>query len=129
MDRQVLIEEKHVLLKNGLGEKLQKKHALELEITKEFEELKRLDFAREARSSNDRRGIVMLCCLGLVAGFAAGAALGGPWTFLAPIAGFGLGLMGDMTLIRRGLRGISKNAGRWVDIRERELNREESKEV
>jgi len=71
----------------------------------------------------------MLCCLGLVAGFAAGAALGGPWTFLAPIAGFGLGLMGDMTLIRRGLRGISKNAGRWVDIRERELNREESKEV
>jgi len=71
----------------------------------------------------------MLCCLGLVAGFAAGAALGGPWTFLAPIAGFGLGLMGDMTLIRCGLRGISKNAGRWVDIRERELNREESKEV
>ena len=71
----------------------------------------------------------MLCCLGLVAGFAAGAALGESWAFLAPIAGFGLGLIGDFTLIRHGLRGISKNAGRWVDIRERELNREESKEV
>ncbi len=71
----------------------------------------------------------MLCCLGLVAGFAVGATLGGPLAFLAPIAGFGLGLIGDFTLIRRGLRGISKNAGRWVDIRERELHREESKEV
>ena len=37
----------------------------------------------------------MLCCLGLVAGFAAGAALGGPWTFLAPIAGFGLARAGS----------------------------------
>jgi hypothetical protein len=71
----------------------------------------------------------MLCCLGLVAGFAAGAALGGPWIFLAPIAGFSLGLIGDMTLIRRGLHGIHINAEREVDMRERELNREESKEV
>ena len=47
MDTQVLIEEKHVLLKNGLCEKLQKKHALELEITKEFEELKRLEISLE----------------------------------------------------------------------------------
>jgi len=50
MDTQVLIEEKHVLLKNGLGEKLQKKHALELEITKEFEELKRLEISLEKRA-------------------------------------------------------------------------------
>jgi hypothetical protein len=71
----------------------------------------------------------MLCCLGLVAGFAAGAAIGGPWTFLAPIAGLGLGLIGDFTLIRHGLHGISKNAGRWVDMKERELHHEESKEV
>ena len=71
----------------------------------------------------------MLCCLGLVAGFAAGAALGGPWTFLAPIAGLGLGLIGDLSLIRRGLHGIHKNAERWVDTRERELYHEESKEV
>jgi hypothetical protein len=71
----------------------------------------------------------MLCCLGLVAGFAADAALGGPWTFLAPIAGFGLGLIGDFTLIRRGLRGISKNAGRWMNMREREPHHAESKEV
>lgn len=71
----------------------------------------------------------MLCCLGLVAGFAVGAALGGSWTFLVPIAGFGLGLIGDMTLIRRGLHGIHKNAERWVNMRERELHQEESKEV
>jgi hypothetical protein len=47
MNTQVLIEEKHVLLKNKLGEKLQKKHALELEITKQFEELKRLEISLE----------------------------------------------------------------------------------
>lgn len=71
----------------------------------------------------------MLCCLGLIAGFAAGATLGGPWAFLAPIAGFGLGLIGDFTLIRRGLHGIHKNAERWVNVRERELHRAESEEV
>jgi len=71
----------------------------------------------------------MLCCLGLVAGFAAGAALGGPWTFLAPIAGLSVGLIGDFTLIRRGLHGIHKNAERWVHMRERDLHHEESKEA
>ena len=43
MSTQLLLEERHVLLKNKLGEKLQKKHVLELEINKQFEELKRLE--------------------------------------------------------------------------------------
>jgi hypothetical protein len=71
----------------------------------------------------------MLCCLGLVAGFAAGAALGGPWTLLAPIAGLGLGLIGDLTLIRHGLHGIHRNAERWINMREHRTNHQESKEV
>ena len=60
----------------------------------------------------------MLCCIGLVAGFAIGAAIGGPWTFLAPFAGFGLGLIGDLTLIRHGLHGIQKNTEKWLRRRE-----------
>ena len=47
MNAQLLLEEKHVLLKSELGEKLQKKHALELEITKQFEELKKLEISLE----------------------------------------------------------------------------------
>jgi len=50
MNTQLLLEEKHVLLKNELGEKLHKKHALELEITKQFEELKRLEISLEKRA-------------------------------------------------------------------------------
>lgn len=50
MNTQLLLEERHVLLKNELGEKLQKKHALELEITKQFEELKRLEISLEKRA-------------------------------------------------------------------------------
>jgi hypothetical protein len=49
MSTQVLLEEKRVMLKNELDEKLQKKHALELEITKQFEELKRLEISLEKR--------------------------------------------------------------------------------
>lgn len=41
----------------------------------------------------------MLCCAGLFVGFAVGSALGGPWTFIAPAAGFGLGLIGDIKLM------------------------------
>jgi len=40
----------------------------------------------------------MLCCLGLFLGFAVGNALGSPWTFIGPAAGFGLGLLGDMKM-------------------------------
>jgi hypothetical protein len=49
MNTQLLLEEKHVLLKNELCEKLQKKRALELEITRQFDELKRLEISLEKR--------------------------------------------------------------------------------
>jgi hypothetical protein len=47
MDTQLRLEERHVLLKSDLGEKLQKKHALELEISRQFEELKKLEISLE----------------------------------------------------------------------------------
>ncbi len=50
MDTQLLFEEKHILLKNQLGENLQKKHALELRINKQFEELKKLEISLEKRA-------------------------------------------------------------------------------
>lgn len=42
----------------------------------------------------------MLCCVGLVAGYAVGQALGGPWTLIAPAAGLGVGLAADMRLVK-----------------------------
>jgi hypothetical protein len=42
------------LLKNGLNENLQKKHALELEINQQFEELKRLGISMEKRSPSQK---------------------------------------------------------------------------
>lgn len=42
----------------------------------------------------------MLCCVGLIGGFAVGQALGGPWTLIAPAAGFGIGLMADMKFMK-----------------------------
>ena len=42
----------------------------------------------------------MLCCVGLIGGLSVGQALGGPWTVIAPAAGFGIGLIGDMKLMR-----------------------------
>jgi len=50
MDGQLLLEEKHGLLKNELDEKLQMKHDLELDIARRFEELKRLEISLEKRS-------------------------------------------------------------------------------
>lgn len=45
------LEEKHGLLKNELIENLQKKHVLELQINKQFEELKRLEISLEKCAS------------------------------------------------------------------------------
>lgn len=42
----------------------------------------------------------MLCCVGLIGGMAVGQSLGGPWTFIAPAAGFGIGLVADMKLMK-----------------------------
>ena len=47
MKTQLLLEERHLLLKNELDEKLQDKRALELEITKRFEELRKLEISLE----------------------------------------------------------------------------------
>lgn len=49
----------------------------------------------------------MLCCLGLFGGLAVGQSLGGPWTVIAPAAGFAVGLAADMKL----MKGFHKNAG------------------
>lgn len=48
----------------------------------------------------------MLCCVGLIGGMAVGQSLGGPWTYIAPAAGFGIGLVADMKF----MHGTSKNA-------------------
>jgi predicted ABC-type transport system involved in lysophospholipase L1 biosynthesis ATPase subunit len=71
----------------------------------------------------------MLCCLGLVAGLAVGSALGGPWALIASVAGLGLGLIGDLTLIKHDLHSIHKNAEQWIRTRQSELRHEELKEV
>lgn len=42
----------------------------------------------------------MLCCVGLIGGSVVGQALGGPWTFIAPAAGFGVGLVADMKMMK-----------------------------
>jgi hypothetical protein len=52
MRRRLLLEEKHDVLKNGLNENLQKKHALELEINQQFEELQRLEMSIEKYRAN-----------------------------------------------------------------------------
>ncbi len=46
----------------------------------------------------------MLCCVGFLGGASVGQSLGGHWTFTAPVVGFGLGLYGDMKLMR-GMHG------------------------
>ena len=48
----------------------------------------------------------MLCCVGLIGGMAVGQSLGGPWTYIAPAAGFGIGLVADMKF----MHGTRKNA-------------------
>jgi hypothetical protein len=60
----------------------------------------------------------MFCCLGLLAGFAVGSVLGGPLALIAPVAGLGLGLIVDFTLVKHALRGIQKNAEKWLRRRE-----------
>ena len=42
----------------------------------------------------------MLCCVGLIGGMAVGQYLGGPWTVIAPAAGFAIGLVGDMRFMK-----------------------------
>ena len=53
----------------------------------------------------------MLCCVGLIGGSVVGQALGGPWIYIGPAAGFGLGLVGDMKM----MGGLRKRAGEQQD--------------
>jgi YHS domain-containing protein len=53
----------------------------------------------------------MLCCVGLVGGMAVGGYMGGPWTFIAPAAGFGIGLVGDMKF----MKGMHKKGAQQRD--------------
>ena len=46
----------------------------------------------------------MFCCVGLIGGMAVGQSLGGPWTYIAPAAGFGIGLVADMKFMK-GMHG------------------------
>lgn len=46
----------------------------------------------------------MLCCVGLFGGLALGQALGGPWALIAPAAGFGIGFVADMKMMK-GMHG------------------------
>ena len=71
----------------------------------------------------------MLGCLGLVGGFAAGSVLGGPWALIAPVAGFGLGPIGDWTLIRHGLHGIYKRTEQQFHVKEHKIRHEKPTEV
>jgi hypothetical protein len=50
MNTQLLIEEKHNILKNRLLGNLKKKRVLELEITRQFEQLKRIEISMEKNS-------------------------------------------------------------------------------
>lgn len=50
MNTQPLLEEKHVLLKTALERKLQRKNALELEISRQFEKLKQCEITLEKRN-------------------------------------------------------------------------------
>ena len=51
----------------------------------------------------------MLCCVGLFGGAYVGQSLGGHWTITAPAIGFGVGLYGDMKLMR-GMHGHGENS-------------------
>ena len=53
----------------------------------------------------------MLSCVGLIGGMAVGQSLGGPWTYIAPAAGFAIGLLADMKFMH-GMhkKGVQQHA-------------------
>ena len=69
MNTQVPLEKKHAFLKNGLAESLRKKHALELQITQQFEELKKLEISLEKSARvKPREEACAFLAIGIVAG-------------------------------------------------------------
>ena len=59
----------------------------------------------------------MLCCVGLIGGLAVGQSLGGPWTYIAPAAGFGIGLVADMKFMKGMHRMHGKGAQHEMGVR------------
>jgi len=58
----------------------------------------------------------MLCCVGLIGGLVVGQSLGGPWTYIAPAAGFGIGLVADMKFMHRmHKKGDLQDTGRRAE--------------
>jgi hypothetical protein len=43
----------------------------------------------------------MICCAGLLGGFLLGSYLGGPWTVIAPVLGFAVGLVLDVKVLSK----------------------------
>ena len=61
----------------------------------------------------------MLCCVGLIGGMAVGQSLGGPWTYIAPAAGFGIGLVADMKFMGKmhhGGGGRELVSADWIGV-------------
>jgi hypothetical protein len=56
MKTQLPLVERHFLMKSELNENLQKKYALELEISKQFQELKRLETCLERHAHMTAQG-------------------------------------------------------------------------
>ncbi|KXA91889.1 hypothetical protein AKJ63_00545 [candidate division MSBL1 archaeon SCGC-AAA259D18] len=52
----------------------------------------------------------MICCIGLLAGFAIGSFAGGPWMWIAPVAGFIGGLAIDTKVVSRISSGKSEES-------------------
>ena len=56
MNTQLMLEEKHNILKNKLLGNMKKKRVLELEITKQYEQLKRIEISMEKNSRDCSQG-------------------------------------------------------------------------
>jgi len=56
MNTQLLLEEKHDILKNRLLGNLKRKRVLELEITKQYDQLKRIETSMEKNSRDCGQG-------------------------------------------------------------------------
>ena len=56
MNTQLPLEEKHNILKNKLLDNMKRKRVLELEITKQYEQLKRIETSMEKNSHDYSQG-------------------------------------------------------------------------
>lgn len=61
MNTQPLLEEKHNILKNKLLRNVEMKRVLELEITRQYDQLKRIEISMEKNSHDCSQGKVGSC--------------------------------------------------------------------